>query len=653
MTGIPNVSALDPSSIVDALNKVINVTNANIADQSSLTRAQIPSYTLGTTMIMVSGFITPGDHGINAIYTSQGATSGGPMAIQDASGTWFNLILSNPVNPGWFGAIGDGVTDDTAAINAALATGSVFLPPGIYKVTSQLTPISNSKIFGVKGLSIILKSANSHVFYLADLSNVEISGITIKGQRTIYTGTYHAIYVQSVSSGGQKISITDCEISDIAGAGIIVLGLVGAQYNNVRIENNTLVNIGYHPIICQGYINETFIRGNYINGYSLDVADAVGITTGRYASHHVVSDNYIIGTTPYAGSTSCHGISIDTATGTTVTGNTIENTVGYGIEVGIATDTTVASNVIRNGQRAAIAVSGNSAGALYSSHTSITGNTCYACNSGIYSFIGTPNGVTKHQGLVVSGNFVYGSTTDGITIFDTQYFGIFSNVCIANANYGIYVENTTDYGSIEGNACFGNNPGATVGVCGIRVNVASARSSSSSMVVFGVNTTLNNGSSDCATYTDGALGFLTGVVRFGGNLIPIRPGAWLGNQSAVTGSFNVYANVMQRAVDVLNPSATSISSNTAPNLSTSSLFQYTVTAGLAISAPTSATIGQEFVIEIIQGGSGGYAITWDSSFKFNSAWSDTGNTTGKRSSCRFMCMASGVYVQQGIQTVYV
>ncbi len=31
MTGIPNVSTLDPSSIVDALNKVINVTNANIA----------------------------------------------------------------------------------------------------------------------------------------------------------------------------------------------------------------------------------------------------------------------------------------------------------------------------------------------------------------------------------------------------------------------------------------------------------------------------------------------------------------------------------------------------------------------------------------------------------------------------------------------
>ena len=39
-----------------------------------------------------------------------------------------------------YGAIGDGITDDSAAIQAALnADNSVFLPPGVYRLGSRLT----------------------------------------------------------------------------------------------------------------------------------------------------------------------------------------------------------------------------------------------------------------------------------------------------------------------------------------------------------------------------------------------------------------------------------------------------------------------------------------------------------------------------------
>ena len=45
--------------------------------------------------------------------------------------------LSQTVSVKDFGAVGDGVTDDTAAINAALAaSNSVFIPSGLYKVTT-------------------------------------------------------------------------------------------------------------------------------------------------------------------------------------------------------------------------------------------------------------------------------------------------------------------------------------------------------------------------------------------------------------------------------------------------------------------------------------------------------------------------------------
>lgn len=57
---------------------------------------------------------------------------------------WFNV--KDPL----YGAVGDGVADDTAAINLAIAAananlgGIVYLPVGTYKVTSQLTTLSPS-----------------------------------------------------------------------------------------------------------------------------------------------------------------------------------------------------------------------------------------------------------------------------------------------------------------------------------------------------------------------------------------------------------------------------------------------------------------------------------------------------------------------------
>ena len=54
------------------------------------------------------------------------------------------------INVKWFGATGDGMTDDTAAIQAALKLqdGPVFLPAGDYVVT-QLELYSGSQIYGV------------------------------------------------------------------------------------------------------------------------------------------------------------------------------------------------------------------------------------------------------------------------------------------------------------------------------------------------------------------------------------------------------------------------------------------------------------------------------------------------------------------------
>jgi len=90
------------------------------------------------------------------------STTIGPIPTSDAYVTATGSITSrkladrfaDEVNVKDFGATGDGVTDDLAAINAAfsavasLGGGEVFFPPGTYKINGQLTPGTNVSIRG-------------------------------------------------------------------------------------------------------------------------------------------------------------------------------------------------------------------------------------------------------------------------------------------------------------------------------------------------------------------------------------------------------------------------------------------------------------------------------------------------------------------------
>lgn len=62
-----------------------------------------------------------------------------------------------------FGAVGDGVADDTAAIQAALNVGqSVYIPPGTY-LFSTLTVYGNTRLFGASTRTAILKHTGAGV----------------------------------------------------------------------------------------------------------------------------------------------------------------------------------------------------------------------------------------------------------------------------------------------------------------------------------------------------------------------------------------------------------------------------------------------------------------------------------------------------------
>lgn len=87
-----------------------------------------------------------------------------------------------------FGAHGDGVTDDTAAIQAAINTGqTVHLPPGSYRVTNALQCSTPGQIItgaGIAATSILVHSdfnmSAAGVFNVTIPQNVSIQGMQIR-----------------------------------------------------------------------------------------------------------------------------------------------------------------------------------------------------------------------------------------------------------------------------------------------------------------------------------------------------------------------------------------------------------------------------------------------------------------------------------------
>jgi len=109
------------------------------------------------------------------------------------------LAQANPANAAItatdvkaFGAVGDGVTDDSAAIQRAINSAAcIRFSPGTYKVNQPLTLRSNRTILG-NGAVIAMDSQAkaTHVFYVRNISNVTIEDLNIIGGPLDKLGAY-------------------------------------------------------------------------------------------------------------------------------------------------------------------------------------------------------------------------------------------------------------------------------------------------------------------------------------------------------------------------------------------------------------------------------------------------------------------------------
>jgi hypothetical protein len=243
-------------------------------------RALTQPITAGTFTTLLSGYYATNDGGGGHFVWTTDTTSVDDLgtvvvpASTPRTGCW-KRIFADELNVKWFGAVGgDGLVDDTAAIQAALLAAShipfdapggqygyggvVMFPHGRYLVTSKL--VVN------KGVSIIGEGRQTTEIKFT--VGASIDGIGWESVTPTYGGCLRDIALVATAQNQCRnlVSLSQCYHFDIANCDI-----QGAGNNGIKISDCTSVT-------CQ----DSIITGNYNANVWVGTAGGGSSTTIRF-----------------------------------------------------------------------------------------------------------------------------------------------------------------------------------------------------------------------------------------------------------------------------------------------------------------------------------------------------------------------------------
>lgn len=213
-----------------------------------------------------SGFVSDlaGDDGSDWIGFQQAGTGAGTRSGQDK--------MRETVSVKDFGAVGDGVADDTAAIQAAVnAYKNVFFPFGTYKITSTVTCSQFGQCLIGPGnkyapATIQYGGTGTAFVFTAAVNYAKMQdGIYIKGVPTVGTDYYNTGSVGiDITAGNTSIEMVGCWTSNFE-------TLVKANYNGFynQFIDNRLTHCRY--VLYNFSPNNLVVFGNRIAYFNMGV----------------------------------------------------------------------------------------------------------------------------------------------------------------------------------------------------------------------------------------------------------------------------------------------------------------------------------------------------------------------------------------------
>jgi hypothetical protein len=514
----------------------------------------------------------------------QAGTSAQQRTVQSKLREW--------VSPEDFGAVGDGITVDTLAVQAAINTGkSVRGTPGANYRIGPLTQSTVNQVLNFTGciLTRINSSAHAAMVTLAG-TRAKVIGGYWDGNKANQSGTVNDQYAQAA------VTITSdyCTVENIESVNSWGIGVKGQACSYAVIRNNKCIDFNVHGV----YVETNTLADEYgneiLDNYIVNVTDisAIGLPCGIYltGTNDFVRNQYYwtiarntvqlsqnvsvtgIGITTRALDGVCEanittggtmGISGDIAARSTFSANRCSDTSGassYGIEIN-GPMCTVVGNVIRNTVYG-ISISSAPFNTIY---TTISGNVINPKDGGIGVYaLGQSNGVkiitsatsanpiqfTSASHGLTTGNFVTFTELPGnfsvlngqqylVTVTGPNTFTISVNgtTFAAYTSGGKALRGVGQFLNITGNTIKLSAPGVLTGGGGscIYLQNATEYSTISGNLLAGCGSTIPNG---VGVYLDGTGGYCSIIGnKFSGFQTPV--GVYSGSPKTFTDiSFN-------------------------------------------------------------------------------------------------------------------